>query len=38
MSWKYKPDRSRDARVTRAHWFEADAHCASRCPCQSRNL
>jgi len=26
MSWKYKPDRSRDARVTRAHWFESDAH------------
>ncbi len=26
MTWKYKPDRSRGARVARAHWFEPDAH------------
>ena len=26
MSWKYKPDRSAVSRITRAHWFETDAH------------
>lgn len=26
MTWKYKPDRTRDARVARAHWFEPGAH------------
>lgn len=26
MTWKYKPDRTRDARVARAHWFEPGEH------------
>lgn len=27
MTWKFKPDRTRDpARITRSHWFETDAH------------
>ena len=30
MTWKYKPDNSWQkpgaSRITRAHWFEADAH------------